>query len=153
MIKWLSKTRYAADFKNLEPIRQLIEKEAGALDASEDDIYDLMLAVTELVTNTIEHGYNGKDGWVQIEIGYNETGLIIVLSDCAPKYDPTTTPIPNINLPLEERPMRGLGVYIVRETMDRFTYKQDDEGNNQVTIVKQIITGDVKEDADGYNGQ
>lgn len=153
MIKWLTKNRYTADFNNLEPIRQLIENEACALGASEDDIYDLMLAVTELVTNSIEHGYRGKEGWVQVEIGHNESDLIIVLSDGAPRYDPTTTPIPIINVPLEERPMRGLGVYIVRKTMDEFTYKLDDEGNNQVTIVKSNITGDAKEDADGNNGQ
>jgi serine/threonine-protein kinase RsbW len=153
LIKWLTKTRYAADFKNLEPIRQLVEKEAGALDVSKDNIYDLMLAVTELVTNTIEHGYRGKKGWVQIAIGHNQSGLIIVLRDGAPKYDPTTTPIPIIDFPLEKRPMRGLGVYIVRETMDEFTYKLDDEGNNQVTIVKNNIIGDAKEDADGNNDQ
>lgn len=153
MIKWLTKTRYTADFNNLEPIRQLIEKEACALGASDNDIYDLMLAVTELVTNTIEHGYRGKEGWVQIEIGHNQSNFVIVLRDGGPKYDPTTTPIPDIHVPLEKRPIRGLGVYIVRKMMDEFTYKLDDEGNNQVTIVKYNITGDAKEDADGNNGQ
>ncbi|MGD8456632.1 MAG: ATP-binding protein [Anaerolineales bacterium] len=151
MINWLIKARYTADYKNLEPIRKLVDKEADAVGVSKDHIYDLMLAVTELITNAIEHGYHGEEGWVQIEIGLNKSDLIIVLSDGAPHYDPTTTPIPDIDVPLEHRPMRGLGVYIVRETMDEFTYKLDDEGNNQVTIIKHNITGDVKEDADGNN--
>lgn len=152
-MKWLSKTRYNTDFKNLEAIRHLVEKEAGALGASEDDIYDLMLAVTELVTNSIEHGYCGEEGWVQMEIGLDQSDLVIVLSDGAPHYDPTKTPIPKINIPLEDRPMRGLGVYIVRETMDTFTYRLDDEGNNQVTISKRIIPADKKEKANGNNGE
>lgn len=153
MIKWLTKTRYIADYNNLEPIRQLIDKQVGVLGASEGDIYDLMLAVTELVTNSIEHGYQREEGWVQVEIGHNQSDLIIILRDGAPNYDPTTAPIPEINVPLEERPMRGLGVYIVRKIMDEFTYKIDDEGNNQVTIIKNDIISQGKEDADGNNGQ
>jgi serine/threonine-protein kinase RsbW len=152
LIKWLTKSRYKADLNNLEPIRQLIEKQAGALGASEGDIYDLMLAITELVTNSIEHGYQREEGWVQIEIGHNQSDLIIILRDGAPNYDPTTAPIPEIDVPLEERPIRGLGVYIVRKTMDEFTYKIDDEGNNQVTIIKNDVLDHKKEDGDGNYG-
>jgi serine/threonine-protein kinase RsbW len=152
LIKWLTKSRYTADFNNLEPIRQLIEKQVGARGASDGDIYDLMLAVTELVTNSIEHGYQGDEGWVQIEIGHNQSDLIIILRDGAPNYDPTTAPIPEIDVPLEERPIRGLGVYIVRKTMDEFTYKIDDEGNNQVMIIKNDVLDHKKEDDDGNYG-
>jgi serine/threonine-protein kinase RsbW len=150
---WLSKTRFTADFNNLEPIRQLIEKEATALGVSDDDIYDLMLAATELATNAIEHGYQGQEGWVAVEIGHEEATLILRLSDGAPQYDPTTVPVPDISLPLEERPSRGLGVFIVRKIVDEFTYKLDDAGNNQVTLVKCNILGKRKEDADGNDGQ
>jgi len=151
--QWLTKTRYEADFKNLEPIRNLVGKEAGALGVSDDDIYDLILAVTELATNSIEHGYDGEEGWVQIEIGHNHSDLTIVVTDGAPSYDPTSTPIPDTNVPLEKRTLRGLGVYIVRHMMDEFTYKLDDEGNNQVTIVQHNSLGKKKEDGDGNNSQ
>jgi len=153
MIHWRSKTRFTADIKNLEPIRCLIQEETQALGVCDDDIYDLMLAATELATNTIEHGYKMQEGWIEIEIGYENTDLVIVLSDGAPKFDPTTVPIPNVNLPLKERPMRGLGVFITRHMVDEFTYQLDDAGNNQVTLVKKNILYKDKEDADGNNSQ
>ncbi len=153
MKHWLSKTRFTADFNNLEPIRCLIQEKAQDLGVSDDNIYDLMLAVTELVTNTIEHGYQMREGWIIIEIGYENTDLIIVLSDGAPKFDPTTVPIPEVDLPLKERPMRGLGVFITRYMVDEFTYQLDKAGNNQTTLVKKNILHKDKEDADGNDDQ
>jgi serine/threonine-protein kinase RsbW len=153
LIHWKSKSQFTAEFENLEPIRCLIQEEAQALGVSGDNIYDLMLAVTELVTNTIEHGYQMQEGWIEIEIGYKNTDLIIVLSDGAPKFDPTTVPIPNVNLPLKERPMRGLGVFITRHMVDEFTYQLDKAGNNQVTLVKKNILHKDKEDDDGNDSQ
>ena len=149
MIHWTSKTQFTAEFENLEPIRCLIQEEAQALGVSDDDIYDLMLAVTELATNTIEHGYKIKEGWIEIEIGYENADLVIILSDGAPKFDPTTVPIPNVNLPLKKRTMRGLGVFITRYMVDEFTYQLNKAGNNQVTLVKKNILHKAKEDDDG----
>jgi anti-sigma regulatory factor (Ser/Thr protein kinase) len=150
---WLSKTNFTADFENLEPIRCLIQEESQALGVSDDDIYDLMLAVTELVTNTIEHGYQMEEGWIEIEIGYENAALVIILRDGAPKFDPTTVPIPDVKLPLKKRHMRGLGVFITRHMVDEFTYQLDEAGNNQVTLVRYNILGKNKEDADGNDSQ
>jgi serine/threonine-protein kinase RsbW len=102
----------------------------------EDFLYELVLAVEEAVTNIILHGYEGGSGVITILIQPNDGSVEIVLQDDAPPFDPTRVPAPRLDLPLDERPLGGLGIYIMRKHSDEVKYQRTPSGLNELTLVK-----------------
>jgi anti-sigma regulatory factor (Ser/Thr protein kinase) len=61
------------------------------------------------------------------------------LIDDAPLFDPTAVPPPDINLPLEERPLGGLGVHMMRQLTDELLYRVNSAGQNELIFVKRGV--------------
>ena len=131
--------RLNANLSDLEDIRNFVEKYAHRLNVDPSATYDILLSVTEMVTNTIVHGYRGESGPIEIEISQQDDALVVFLRDEAPPFDPTQLPTPDITLPLEQRPVGGLGVYLTREFMDRMSYRPGPGGGNELILVKEGI--------------
>src|SRR3989304_340568 len=104
----------AAEGHNLAAIRRFIQETGAALDASASAIDDLVLAVDESATNIIKHGYGGQLGDIEIEIWREAEAVVVRLRDQAPPFDPTRVPDPDVPLPLDRRPVGGLGVFLTR---------------------------------------
>jgi serine/threonine-protein kinase RsbW len=102
----------------------------------EDFLYGLTLAVEEAVTNIILHGYDGKKGDIIVVVQPNAGSAEITLCDDAPPFDPTCVPAPRLDLPLEQRPLGGLGVHIMRKNLDRISYRRTPAGSNELILVK-----------------
>ena len=128
----------AADLNNLAVIRRFIQEKATLLQVDLDTISDVVLAVDEVVNNIIVHGYRNKGGMIDVIIKRQQDRIVVCLRDQAPVFDPTTLPAPDINLPLEQRPLGGMGVYLVMELMDKVSYRSPDEGGNELTLEKRI---------------
>jgi serine/threonine-protein kinase RsbW len=126
----------AAKLSNLAGIRNFIRTTLSPVCMDEDFLYELILAVEEAVTNIILHGYDGKNGVITILIQPNGASVEIVLQDDAPPFDPTQVPAPRLDLPLDERPLGGLGVYIMRKHSDVMIYRRTPAGLNELTLVK-----------------
>ena len=130
--------RIAAELNNLETIRRHIEETAAALNVDPDMIPDVLLAVNEIATNVIVHGYRGRPGNIEIEIGQDGNNLVIRLRDQAPPFDPTSVPPPDTSLPLEQRPLGGMGIFLTRRLMDKVSYRVTRENGNELTLIKSI---------------
>ena len=102
----------------------------------EDFLYELVLAVEEAVTNIILHGYEGKNGVITLLIQPNQGSVEIILQDDAPPFDPTSVPAPRLDLHLDERPLGGLGVHIMRKHSDEMSYHRTPTGLNELKLVK-----------------
>lgn len=98
----------------------------------------MLLCLDEIATNIIRHGYNGEPG--EIEMGMKvEDGLFeLRLRDWATPFDPTQAPEPDLTLPLEERPIGGLGIHLVRKTMDSVVYAAPPGGGNELTMTRRL---------------
>ena len=116
--------RIPADVNRLAEVREFIRRHATYSGADPDATNDLVLAVDELATNSILHGYKGADGLVEVEVGTEDGSMIVRLRDQAPPFNPTTMPSPNTTLPLERRRKGGLGVHLSREASDQFSYRR-----------------------------
>ncbi|MBI1876725.1 MAG: ATP-binding protein [Chloroflexi bacterium] len=125
-----------AELKNLNQIRNFVETSATALGFELDVIPNVQLAVDEVATNVMLHGYRGQGGTLEIEIERVGGDLIVRLRDEAAPFDPTTVPAPNLTLPLANRPIGGLGVYLVRRAMDQVYHRVTSTGGNELTLVK-----------------
>ncbi|HEY4691363.1 MAG TPA: ATP-binding protein [Anaerolineae bacterium] len=133
----VSTLRLSAELRSLAAIRTFIEDTAAALRIDHDTTLDLLQAVDECATNIIVHGYRGRPGPIEIEMGRNGNVLIVRLRDRAPLFDPTQLPLPDISLPLEQRPVGGMGVFLARRLTDGMTYRVTPQGGNELTLIKK----------------
>jgi serine/threonine-protein kinase RsbW len=131
--------RVLADVAQLEVIRAFVEQHARAFDIDAAATYDLVLAINELATNIIVHGYRSQPGMIEIEMRQQGDAIELRLRDQAPLFDPTRVPEPDLNLPLHKRPFGGMGVHVTRQVMDSMRYHVTPEGGNELTLVKRSI--------------
>ena len=134
-----STIRVNADVKNLAEIRRFIEASAESLQVGTAAAGEIVLAVDEAATNIILHGYRGQPGFIEIVVERQGDSLIVHLYDQAPPFDPTKVPAPDLTLPLEERPVGKLGVFLITRFMDDVIYSASPQGGNQLTLVKKIL--------------
>jgi serine/threonine-protein kinase RsbW len=132
-----STLRTAAELDNLTLIRHFVEERATALGADPSVVPDLLLAVHEVTANIMLHGYQGQPGVIEIEIRRNGNGLMIRVRDEAPPFDPGVVPPPDLSLPLEKRPLGGLGIYMIGQLMDDVTHRVTPQGGNELILVKR----------------
>ncbi|MGA1621422.1 MAG: ATP-binding protein [Synechocystis sp.] len=99
--------------------------------------YKLRLAVDEIATNIILHGYQeaGRSGDIAVEADISDAKLVIVIEDTGEPYDPTEHHLPSesdLATTLDEREAGGLGIYLVLEGVDEFKYQHDGDHNRNI---------------------
>ena len=112
-------------------IESLAEREEWAPDLS----FKVNLALEELVINIMDYGFDGGDHEIDILLISEDHKLTIEIVDSGKAFDPLQdAPVPDVSAPLEERPIGGLGVYLVRTMMDDMQYRREGE-RNYLTLV------------------
>ena len=101
-----------------------------------DLAFKVNLVLDELVVNVCSHAYDHDDGVHEIEINLNSEPdeLSIEIIDDGRPFDPLTAPPPNLDAPLEERSIGGLGLHLVQTMMDDMKYQRKD-GRNHLKVV------------------
>ena len=96
------------------------------------------LAIEEAVVNVMNYAYPpGTKGDVQIEAQANDVRLKFVICDRGTPFDPTAKEVVDTTLSVEERPIGGLGIHLVRQLMDSINYERLD-GQNILTLRKNL---------------
>ena len=104
---------------------------------SNDLLFRVHLVLEELVLNIIDYGFDdGKDDHeLEVILISEDDNLTIEITDDGIPFDPLhDAKIPDTDAPLEERPIGGLGVHLVRTMMDEVSYRRED-GKNHLTLV------------------
>ena len=125
---------------SLGPIRDFVKAAASEAGLDRKRAYQLQLAVDEIATNVITHGYTetGSEGDVDVRTRLTDETLTIYLEDTAAPFNPLTQDAPdNLDAPLEDRPAGGLGVYLAIHSVDRFVYERDGDRNRNVFVVNR----------------
>jgi anti-sigma regulatory factor (Ser/Thr protein kinase) len=130
--------RLNAELKDLQTIRQFVEDTARALGASDSAIDDLVLAIDETAANALEHGYSEAPGPLEIAVWRSGDNITVQLRDQAPPFDPTGHPAPDLTLPLDERPIGGVGIHLARQVVDTLSYRRTEQGFNEITLTKAV---------------
>ena len=90
----------------------------------------LNLALEEAVVNVINYAYpQGTDGEVVIDSATTDTALTFTITDSGKLFDPTAREDVDINASVEDRPIGGLGIHLVRQIMDDVRYERRGEKN------------------------
>jgi len=98
----------------------------------------LNVALDELLANELSHGMAGRDtGLLTADVELDQDRLTVTLSDDGPPFDPFGQAAPDTTLSVDDRPIGGLGIHLVRELMDEVSSERRD-GRNVVILVKYI---------------
>ena len=97
------------------------------------------VALDEILANIANYAYGSESGNMTVAYEYDETSRTVVLrfTDAGVPYDPLTAKEPDTTLSADDRPIGGLGIFLVRKTMDGMSYERKD-GMNVLTIRKII---------------
>ena len=106
-------------------------------------IHDVQLALDEVVTNIVEYGYDDDDEHlIDIKFILNEQSLKIIIIDDAKPYNILDNKDPDTSLSLDEKPIGGLGIYLVKRLMTNIDYDYRD-GKNHLLLTKSFTEGDI----------
>ena len=98
------------------------------------------LAIDELVTNCIKYGYaDAGEHVIDVDMRVADGRLVVQVTDTGRAFNPMEAPAPDLSLPIDERPLGGLGLHLLRTLSDVMTYERRDQ-LNCVTLVKRIRT-------------
>lgn len=95
------------------------------------------IAVEELFVNIAHYAYPDKPGEAEVAVSLREGILTVTFRDWGIPYDPTARADPDITLSAADRRIGGLGIYMVKKSMDSMTYAYRG-GQNVLTITKSI---------------
>ncbi len=126
---------FKAELGNLDQVQAAVEDFAESKQLSAKASYALSLCLEELLTNVVNHGSGEGTKETEISLALALIGeeVQVIIEDNGTPYDPTETPEPDLDALLEDRPIGGLGVHLVRELAHRFEYSHEG-GKNRVQI-------------------
>ncbi len=128
---------FPARYKNLENMRQFAAQAAKDAGMEDAEVHAVELAIDEACSNIIEHAYESDMGG---EIECTCTGaddcLTVILRDHGKPFDLSIVTEPDLSTGLEQRPLGGLGVYLMRQLMDEVRFEALGEAGNLLTMVK-----------------
>jgi len=131
-----------ADAARQAEVRSFLRARAAEAGAGEEATSDLVQAVDEIVCNVIEHGYAGRPGSIDVVVSTPGDAIVVRVRDGAPTFDPRSVPEPRLDLPLERRPLGGMGVHLARALTDRIDHRMLPGGGNEVTLTKSLRRAD-----------
>ena len=128
-----------ATLENIDAVTDFVNRELEVLRCPAWIQYQIDVAIDELFSNIAHYAYNPDVGpaTVRVEVTQEPLAVVVTFMDHGVPYDPLTREDPALCLPLEEREEGGLGIFLVKKTMDDVSYEYRD-GRNILRIKKQI---------------
>ena len=124
-----------AAVENIETATRFVEGELQKYNSL--NIGQIAVAIDELFGNIAKYAYKDKAGKVEVEVTGEPPVAAVTFIDSGIPYNPLKKADPDITLSAKERSIGGLGIYIVKKTMDEIWYDYRD-GKNVVTIRKKL---------------
>lgn len=129
----------AATVENINTVTDFVGEQLEAYDCPMKAQIQINIAIDELFSNIAHYAYNPEtgDATVCVEVVEDPMAVVITFIDKGVPYDPLKHADPNTTLSAEEREIGGLGIFMVKKTMDDITYEYKD-GQNILTIKKNL---------------
>ena len=129
----------AAKVENIEAVTDFVNEQLEALDCPMKAQLQIDIAIDELFGNIAHYAYNPEIGkaTVRVEVIEDPLAVSITFIDNGVPYDPFAKADPDTTLSAEEREIGGLGIFMVKKTMDEIAYEYKD-GQNILKIKKNL---------------
>lgn len=129
------------DLAELHRLSNEAETFAHANAISETETFNLLLVLEEVITNIISYGCSpDSEHLICVSIALDSGVLSLVISDDGQAFNPLDAPMPDLDLPLEERPIGGLGIALFRNIMDTVNHQRIND-HNILTLTRTLQPG------------
>ena len=126
------------DRSEVERLGRLVEAFGEEQGLAADAIFAVNLALDEVVTNIIRYAHDdGRQHSILVRLALEQDALIAEVEDDGRAFNPLDAPVPDIGAGIEDRPIGGLGIHLVRSVMSAVEYRRED-GRNVLTIRKRL---------------
>lgn len=130
--------RISNDLNEIGVLATFIEELGEELSLSAETTMNINLALEEAIANIIMYAYPPEEQHsILLRVTATEKQLIFLLTDRGASFDPTQVDDVDITLPIEERPVGGLGIFLIRSIMNEISYQRIDN-ENQLIMKKDI---------------
>ena len=128
-----------AAIENIPTVTDFVTQQLEDLDCSAKTLAQIAVAIDELFSNIVRYAYNPEVGaaTVRVEVVEKPLAVTVTFIDGGRPYDPLAKEDPDVTLSAEERGIGGLGIYMVKKSMDGIAYEYKD-GQNILKITKNI---------------
>lgn len=128
-----------AKVENLDRVTAFVDACLEAVDCPMKVQMQIDIAVEEVFVNIASYAYFSRTGTAVIQVEIEDEGSVAAITfiDSGMAYDPLQHEDPDVTLSVEQRPIGGLGIFMVKKSMDEMTYARL-EGKNVLTIRKRI---------------
>ncbi len=128
-----------ATIENVEKVTNFVNEELEKIKCPPKAKAEIDIAIDELFSNIANYAYNPEIGkaTVKFEVQDNPQAVIITFMDNGKPFDPLLKADPNIKLAVEERDIGGLGIFMVKKSMDSVEYEYKD--NHNILKIKKHI--------------
>ena len=126
-----------AETEQLDAVTAFTEAYLETLGCPVKTRMQIALSVEEIFVNVANYAYGAGGGEAELRLSYEEGVLTVSLLDSGAPYDPLAKPDPDVTLPADERPIGGLGIFLVKKNMDGVRYRYEN-GRNVLTMTKKL---------------
>ena len=129
----------AATVENISEVTAFVDEQLEALDCPMKAQMQIDVAIDELFGNIAHYAYAPDTGMATVQFAFDEASRTIRLTfiDAGKPYNPLEKEDPDVTLSAGERGIGGLGIFLVKKTMDGIRYAHRD-GRNVLTIEKKL---------------
>ena len=128
----------ANERREIPRIGERLAEFGDACGLSADDIASVNLAIDELISNVINHAYDDTEKHhIQLTVSVEGDLLTLSIDDEGKAFNPIEAPMPDLDLPIEKRPIGGLGIFLVKSMADTLEYRRE-RGHNILTMTKKL---------------
>lgn len=134
----MAQLEVTSDKGQLDKVMGFIHGCLGDLGVSEMSMMQLELAVEEIFVNISNYAYEGTGKvWIGCDVEKDTMSITITFKDSGAEFDPLSMPEPDTSAPALDRPIGGLGIFLVKRNVDGISYRRRD-GYNILTIEKRL---------------
>ena len=122
----------------IDTVRKFFDDYSKENKLTEKTVHDIQMALDELLTNIVNYGYEDTDEHqIDIHFGVNDAAVKVEIVDDSKPYNILEKDNPDISLSMEDKPIGGLGIFLIKKLMSNVDYYTE-EGKNHLVMIKEL---------------
>lgn len=115
-----------------------LEKFGASHSFPKPSLHAVQLALEEHLTNIVRYAYkDDREHHIRVRLAFRPPVFRIEVEDDGRPFNPLEHPTPNLSLPLDERPIGGMGIHMIRKSLDALEYRREND-RNILVMIKRI---------------
>ena len=123
----------------IDNVRKFFDDYSKENKLTEKTVHDIQMALDELLTNIVNYGYEDSDEHqIDVHFGINNNAVNVEIVDDSKPYNILEQENPDISLSVEDKPIGGLGIFLIKKLMSNVDYYTE-EGKNHLVMTKELV--------------